>query len=73
MSQEEADMDVINLDGELLRPEQVGKILGVGRTKLYSMVRQGELPVVRIGRLVRIPRAALDAWIAERIQRARVA
>lgn len=73
MSQEEADMDVIKLDGELLRPEQVGQILGVGRTKLYSMVRQGELPVVRIGRLVRIPRAALDAWIAERTQGARVA
>lgn len=73
MSQEEADMDVIKLEGELLRPEQVGQILGVGRTKLYSMVRQGELPVVRIGRLVRIPRAALDAWIAERIQGSRVA
>lgn len=66
-------MDVIKLEGELLRPEQVGQILGVGRTKLYSMVRQGELPVVRIGRLVRIPRAALDAWIAERIQGSRVA
>lgn len=73
MSQEEADMGVIKLEGELLRPEQVGQILGVGRTKLYSMLRQGELPVVRIGRLVRIPRAALDSWIAERTQRARVA
>lgn len=66
-------MGVIKMEGELLRPEQVGQILGVGRTKLYSMVRQGELPVVRIGRLVRIPRAALDSWIAERTQRARVA
>lgn len=32
-------MDLIEIGGELLRAEQVGKIPGVGRTKLYSMVR----------------------------------
>ena len=58
---------------DLLRPEQVGKILGVGRTKLYEMLRAGELPVIRIGRLVRIPRSELDRWLGERLRSPRAA
>lgn len=58
---------------ELLRVEQVGQILGVGRTKLYEMVRTGELPVIRIGRLVRVPRAELDRWLGERLRSSRAA
>lgn len=58
---------------DLLRPDEVRKILGVGRTKLYEMVRTGELPVIRIGRLVRIPRAELDRWLGERLRSPRAA
>ena len=29
------------------------------------MLAVGELPVIRIGRSVRMPRAALEDWIAE--------
>lgn len=74
MKGEDVNMDVIDLQGsELLRPEEVGRILGVRRTKLYAMLRSGELPTVRIGRLVRVPRPALDAWIADRIRGGRAA
>ena len=34
---------------ELLRPEEVAEILDIGRTKLYAMIRQGELPALRSG------------------------
>ncbi|MDQ6636639.1 MAG: helix-turn-helix domain-containing protein [Candidatus Dormibacteraeota bacterium] len=37
------------------------------------MIRQGELPVLRIGRLVRIPRSELDKWITERLEAPRAA
>lgn len=53
-------------NGELLRPNEVQRLLRVGRSKVYEMIARGELPVVRIGRAVRIPRHALDEWIAER-------
>jgi excisionase family DNA binding protein len=55
---------------DLLRVEEVARILGIGRTKAFEMVARRELPVIRMGRLVRVPRAALDAWIAERTERA---
>ena len=54
----------------LLRAAEVAEILGVGRWKAYELMATNELPVVRIGRLVRVPRAALDQWIADRTERA---
>jgi len=50
---------------EFLRPDEVRAILRIGRSKLYEMIAQGELPVVRIGRTIRIPRAELERWVAE--------
>lgn len=37
--------------------------LGIGRTVAYDLIRRGELPHIRIGRSIRIPRASLDAWL----------
>ncbi len=51
----------------LLRAEEVAKLLGVGRTTVYALVSAQKLPVVRIGRSLRIPRDALDQWIREQI------
>ena len=53
-------------DDELLRPNEVQAILRIGRSKLYEMIAREELPVVRIGRAVRIPRRELERWIAKR-------
>jgi len=50
----------------LLRAEEVGHILGIGRWKVYELMTTGDLPAVRIGRLVRVPRSALDQWIRDR-------
>lgn len=47
----------------LMRVGEVSAALGLGRSKVYSMMASAELPVVRIGRCVRVPRAALDAWL----------
>ena len=42
--------------------------LGIGRTKLNSLIQSGELRSVKIGRARRIPSAALDEYI-ERLER----
>ena len=47
----------------LLRAEDVQRALGLGRSKVYELIASGELPVVRIGRSVRVPSKALDEWI----------
>jgi len=48
---------------QLLKALEVAKILGLGRTKVYEMIERGQLPVVRIGTAVRVPRKGLFDWI----------
>jgi putative molybdopterin biosynthesis protein len=48
---------------ELLTVEQVQELLKVGRTFAYSLVRSGELPSYRIGRLLRIRRRDVEQWL----------
>ncbi len=52
----------------LLTVEEAARQLGIGRTFAWQLVRKGELPVIRLGRCVRVPRRALEAWIARQIQ-----
>jgi len=51
--------------GALLRIAEAAKLLGVGRSTVYQLVAANAVPVVRIGRLVRVPRDALLRWIEE--------
>lgn len=50
----------------LLRVSEVAKALGLGRTKVYELIAAGELPVIRLGRAVRVPVTALQRWVEER-------
>ncbi len=49
----------------LLTVKDVEAELQLGRTRTYELVRSGQLPVIRIGRVVRIPRDALERWVVE--------
>lgn len=50
----------------LLRIPEVAAELGLGRSSVYQLIQAGELPVVRIGRAVRVSRADLEAWVDQR-------
>ncbi len=52
----------------LLRPAEAGDLIGVGRSKVYALLKAHALPTVRIGKNVRIPLAALREWVAAKIQ-----
>lgn len=51
----------------LLSVREAADVLGIGRSKLYELLASNELAVVRIGRSVRIPVSALEAFVAARI------
>jgi putative molybdopterin biosynthesis protein len=42
---------------------EVADTLSLGRATIYDLVNRGELPVVRVGRAVRVPASALDEWV----------
>jgi excisionase family DNA binding protein len=47
----------------VLTVEEAATVLRISRGSAYEAVRTGELPHVRIGRSIRVPRAALLALI----------
>lgn len=48
----------------LLRVEEAAEALGISRTTLYELLRAGSIPVIHIGRSVRIPVVALERYVA---------
>ena len=45
--------------------DEVAERLGIGRNAAYDAIRRGELPALRIGRRIIVPRAALDRLLAD--------
>jgi len=43
--------------------EEVATMLGIARGKAYEHVRSGEIPSIRMGRRLLIPRARFHAWL----------
>ena len=50
---------------EYLKVPEVAKVLRIARSRAYDLVAQGQIPAVRIGRSVRVPRHELDRWLAD--------
>ena len=44
---------------DLLTVPETARLLRIGRNLTYQLVAEGEIPSVRLGRLIRVPRSAL--------------
>jgi excisionase family DNA binding protein len=44
-----------------LRPSKAAKLLDVGRSKIYAMIRSRHIRAVEVGGLLRIPMSELEA------------
>jgi excisionase family DNA binding protein len=46
----------------LLVPE-AGRMLGLTRNASYQAAKRGDLPTIKIGKLIRVPKAAFNAML----------
>lgn len=53
---------------ELLSPEECRAYLRLGRSTMYELLRRDEIPHVRFGRCIRIPKAALRPIISGSVE-----
>ncbi len=53
------------IDRQTLTVEEAATLLGIGRNSAYQAIARGELPALRLGRRLLVPRAALDRHLAE--------
>lgn len=49
----------------LLNVNQVAKMLGLGRTKVYELIATRQLPAIHFGRAVRVSSASLQRWLEQ--------
>lgn len=49
---------------EMLRVEEGAGLIRVSRSKMFELIKSGEIRSVKIGRSRRIPASALDEYVA---------
>ena len=49
---------------ECLPAERVATLLGLSKSQVYTLARQGRIPHTRAGGSVLFPRLALECWLA---------
>lgn len=42
---------------------ETAEALDISRTSAYELIRRGDLPHIRIGRVIRVPAEALMEWV----------
>ena len=57
---------------ELLNVEEVAKVLQLHAMTVYRLVREGKLPGFKVGGRWRFHRSALEDWMVDRAQVARL-
>jgi excisionase family DNA binding protein len=52
---------------EVMDIKTLAQYLGMGRSKIYNLIRQKKIPASRIGRQYRFSKAIIDQWLTERL------
>ncbi len=47
---------------------EAGRLLGLNRNKAYAAAASGELPTIRFGKLLKVPKAAIDLLLERALQ-----
>ena len=50
-----------------LTVDETAKILGIGRNSAYDAIARGEIPVVKVGKRLLVPKAALQKLLNGRL------
>ena len=52
---------------EIMDVRELAGYLGIGKSKIYSLIRQKKIPASKIGRQYRFSKSVIDNWLKERI------
>ena len=53
------------LERQTITVAEAGQILGCSRALAYEMARQGRIPIIRLGRKLVVPKAALERMLED--------
>ena len=55
----------MNDDVRLLTVPEAAKLLRISRNLAYELIAKGEIPAIRLGRVIRVPRGTLERWLLD--------
>ena len=48
---------------DLITFPEMAKLLKISRSKAYSLIKQVDFPIIRIGKCIRVSRNSLEQWL----------
>jgi len=60
-------MEIKNEIKEVMDIKELAIYLGIGKSKIYSLIRTKKIPASKIGRQYRFSKSVVDAWLKEKI------
>ncbi|GHT45406.1 hypothetical protein AGMMS49936_02590 [Endomicrobiia bacterium] len=55
------------LDKQIMDVKDLSNYLGIGKSKIYSLIRMKEIPASKIGRQYRFSKNIVDSWLGDKI------
>ncbi|GHT36966.1 hypothetical protein AGMMS49593_03010 [Endomicrobiia bacterium] len=55
------------LDKQIMDVKDLSNYLGIGKSKIYSLIRMKEIPSSKIGRPYRFSKNIVDSWLGDKI------
>jgi len=52
---------------EVMNIKELCSYLGIGKSKIYNLIRQKKIPASRIGRQYRFSKEVIDSWLKEKL------
>ena len=52
----------------VLTVDEARRVLRIGRRQLYRAITRRDVPAIKLGRSIRIPRSGLEAWRAASVE-----
>jgi len=49
---------------DLITVPEMAKLLKISRSKAYSLIKQVDFPIIRIGKCIRVSRNSLEQWLS---------
>lgn len=59
----ECDVSGNSAENKTYRVEDIARILDIGRSSAYNLVREGHFKTVRVGSAIRISRKSFNEWL----------
>ncbi len=52
---------------EIMDIKELSNYLGIGKSKIYALIRSKKIPASKIGRQYRFSKSVIDNWLKEKI------